>query len=238
LPAELTLWIDPEEVSFFLTPSLIRQQFNFCSLFLNQVTARFGEHKGSYCILAKFKGGNKENYVNQININELEQKSMERARQAILELMLTRKKKFNKNTFPKVNPTPISSPYANCAQFDMAAVNASANGSTFYGSYYGSSPKYYSSSPPQAGGSQSPVSHHGSTPNHSAASSAQSGLYSPSRMSPYRQNLSNGIFSSMTSKYSARSYTGLSFSSGLMYDNASSYQADRYHWLNKSIVKA
>lgn len=58
MPAELTLWIDPEEVA-----------------------CRFGEHKGSYCIVAQFKDGNKENYVDQINVDELEQKSAERSKQ-------------------------------------------------------------------------------------------------------------------------------------------------------------
>lgn len=42
---------------------------------------RFGEHKGSYCVVASFKDGNKENFVDQINVDELEQKSMERAKQ-------------------------------------------------------------------------------------------------------------------------------------------------------------
>ena len=58
MPAELTLWIDPEEV-----------------------TCRFGEHKGSYCVVAQFKDGNKENYVDQIDVDDLEQKSVERSKQ-------------------------------------------------------------------------------------------------------------------------------------------------------------
>ena len=63
MPAELTLWIDPEEV-----------------------TCRFGEHKGSYCVVAQFKDGNKENYVDQINVDELEQRSLERSKQVCLSL--------------------------------------------------------------------------------------------------------------------------------------------------------
>lgn len=58
MPAELTLWIDPEEV-----------------------TCRFGEHKGSYCVVAQFKDGNKENYADTINVDELEQISAERSKQ-------------------------------------------------------------------------------------------------------------------------------------------------------------
>lgn len=58
LPVELTLWIDP-----------------------NEVTCRFGEHKGSYCIVAKLSDGRQENYVNSINIEELEQQSLEHSKQ-------------------------------------------------------------------------------------------------------------------------------------------------------------
>ncbi|XP_046908350.2 uncharacterized protein LOC124489955 isoform X2 [Dermatophagoides farinae] len=54
LPVELTLWIDPSEV-----------------------TCRFGENKGSYCIVAKLGDGRKENFVDSINIDELEQRSIE-----------------------------------------------------------------------------------------------------------------------------------------------------------------
>lgn len=216
------------------------------------MTARFGEHKGSYCILAKFKGGNKENFVNQINITELEQKSLERARQATLELMLSRKKKFNKTTFTKSNGGQLGSLYSNNGTFDLtsspgaaaaAAAAAAASANSFYGSYYASSPKYYSSSPPHSQSSQSPVSHHGGSNGHSGSSGSQSGLYSPSRMSPYRQNNLNGSFSSMTgsvnNKFVVRNFHNSSLNStGLVYEGASSYQTDRYHWMNKSIVKA
>lgn len=59
LPAELTLWVDPEEVC-----------------------CRFGERRNnSYCILATFKGGRRDNYVDQINIDEL--KPAERSKQVI-----------------------------------------------------------------------------------------------------------------------------------------------------------
>ncbi|KPM00112.1 B-cell translocation protein-like protein [Sarcoptes scabiei] len=58
LPVELTLWIDPSEV-----------------------TCRFGEHKGSFCVVAKLRDGRQENYVDSINIEELEQRSIDRSKQ-------------------------------------------------------------------------------------------------------------------------------------------------------------
>lgn len=38
---------------------------------------RFGEHKGSYCTVVKLSDGRQENYVNSINIDELEQQCLE-----------------------------------------------------------------------------------------------------------------------------------------------------------------
>src|SRR5699024_5283282 len=48
-----------------------------CSLFLFS----FGEHKGSYCVVAKLRDGRQESYVNDINIDELAQRSLERSKQ-------------------------------------------------------------------------------------------------------------------------------------------------------------
>lgn len=59
LPVELTLWIDPSEV-----------------------TCRFGEHKGSFCIVAKLGDGRQENFAESINIDELEQRSIDRSKQS------------------------------------------------------------------------------------------------------------------------------------------------------------
>ena len=39
---------------------------------------RFGEHKGSYCIVAKHRDGRQEDYIDTINIEELEKKTIER----------------------------------------------------------------------------------------------------------------------------------------------------------------
>ena len=49
LPVELTVWIDPEEVC-----------------------CRFGENKGSYCVVASFKGDDKENRVDNFDFSEME----------------------------------------------------------------------------------------------------------------------------------------------------------------------
>lgn len=59
LPVELTLWIDPSEVA-----------------------CRIGEHKGSYFTVAKLGDGRQENFADSINIDELEQRSIDRSKQS------------------------------------------------------------------------------------------------------------------------------------------------------------
>ncbi|KAK7082176.1 BTG [Halocaridina rubra] len=49
LPVELTIWVDPEEVC-----------------------CRFGEHKGSFCTVASFKDGNKENNIEKFDFEKIE----------------------------------------------------------------------------------------------------------------------------------------------------------------------
>lgn len=92
LPAELTLWVDPGEVC-----------------------CRFGEQQSSYCVLASFKGGKRENYVDQINIDDLEQRSMERSKQASIDMMSGRKRTMGSQRswgtkFPSYSPCLSSSP--------------------------------------------------------------------------------------------------------------------------------
>ncbi|XP_013776176.1 maternal B9.10 protein-like [Limulus polyphemus] len=74
LPSELTLWVDPQEVC-----------------------CRFGEHQGSFCTVASFKSGSKENFVHRINIEELEKISQERARKASMNVVNGRRKWKKKN---------------------------------------------------------------------------------------------------------------------------------------------
>lgn len=69
LPAELTLWVDPEEVG-----------------------CRFGERRGVYYVLASFKGSRKENFVDQINIDELEQRTGDRPKQCLQDMGSGRKR--------------------------------------------------------------------------------------------------------------------------------------------------
>lgn len=45
------------------------------------VSISFGEHKGSYCLVAKLRDGRQENFVDAINFVELEQKSAELSKQ-------------------------------------------------------------------------------------------------------------------------------------------------------------
>lgn len=179
--------------------------------------------------MAKFKGGNKENFLSQINVTELEQKSMERSHQASLDIMLNRKKKYNKSiAFAKTNSVVPN--WTNTGVFEMCSPQANGN-PNFYNGYYATSPKYFSSSPPQ----QTPVVSNG-------------GMYSPSRMSPYRSmSTVQASFATggLNSKFMVRNFNNslMNMSPGggqLMYEqNATfAYQADRYHWMNKSIVKA
>lgn len=215
MPLELTLWIDPEEV-----------------------VARFGEHKGSFCLLAKFKGGNKENFVHQININELEQKSIDRQRQASYELMNSRKKKYVKNGFSKNVNTALTSVHVNNNNNNITnnAVNGydvstSTQASNYYPFYASSSPntKYYSTSPPQI-------------------QTSSSGLFSPNRMSPYR-NFNNTSYmnasKSMIRNLSTNLRTSFDSIAPFTLSHEQTYQGpsalsgpDRFHWMNKSIVKA
>ncbi|CAL4109726.1 unnamed protein product [Meganyctiphanes norvegica] len=52
LPVELTIWVDPEEVC-----------------------CRFGEAKGSCCVVASFKEGNKENYIDNFDFSSISRPS-------------------------------------------------------------------------------------------------------------------------------------------------------------------
>ena len=169
--------------------------------------------------------------MNQININELEQKSMERQRQASIDLMNSRKKKYVKNGFNKAaalaavhlnNNGSTSNANNASAAYDVSTANQAAS----YYPFYASSPntKYYSTSPPQI--QQQPTS-------------SSSGLYSPSRMSPYRNNFSSNSYMNV-SKSMIRNLRTSFDSIGAVHEPAYSQVAgpDRFHWMNKSIVKA
>ncbi|XP_054927169.1 maternal B9.15 protein-like isoform X2 [Dermacentor andersoni] len=52
----------------------------------------FGERRGVYYVLASFKGGRKDNFVDQINIDELEQRSGDRPKQSLPEMVSGRKR--------------------------------------------------------------------------------------------------------------------------------------------------
>lgn len=196
-------------------------------------SCRFGEHKGSYCLLAKFKDGNKENFVNQININELEQKSMERQRQASIDLMNSRKKKYVKNGFNKAAALAAvhlnNNGSANNANATAAYDVSTANQAASYYPFYASSPntKYYSTSPPQI--QQQPQQQQ----------SNSSGLYSPSRMSPYRNNFNSNSYMNVSKSMIRNLRTSFdSIGASLQHEPAYPQVPDRFHWMNKSIVKA
>ncbi|KAG9508815.1 Protein BTG3, partial [Fragariocoptes setiger] len=91
LPLELTLWVDPEEV-----------------------TCRFGEHRGSHCILAKFRNGElQENLIDQIDIDGYNQQTIERIRQSSLDMAKPRRASLRCDPAPSSvtkHPLLIQSP--------------------------------------------------------------------------------------------------------------------------------
>ncbi|RWS09955.1 maternal B9.10 protein-like protein [Dinothrombium tinctorium] len=262
LPVELTIWVDPEEV-----------------------TCRFGEHKGSYCVVASFRDGNKENFIDSINIDELEQKSLERAKQvniecltlnlicdriingesydvnaslicviapliegsASYELMNSRKKRQNgKNGYLKNNGSTPNGLY-NGMDYNGVSVTSSPSYYLPPSPYYGS-PKYghsYGSSPPQRHSVQTPTHHSQNmfTPSYPISPPNRSLGGTPFR-GPNVFGSSNGGSPGLNGVSS--NYGGNKFSRGLhsAFNNAAMafgpyhQPNDRYHWLNKSIVKA
>lgn len=156
---------------------------------------------------------------------------MERQRQASIDLMNSRKKKYVKNAFNKAaalaavhsNGNGTSNVNATTAAYDVSSANQAAN----YYPFYASSPntKYYSTSPPQI--QQQPTN-------------SSSGLYSPSRMSPYRNNFnSNTSYMSVSKSMIRNLRTSFdSIGASLQHEPAYPQVPDRFHWMNKSIVKA
>ena len=213
LPLELTIWIDPEEV-----------------------TCRFGEHKGSYCIVASFKDGNKENYVDQINIDELEKKSLEQNKQASFDLVNASKRKAR--ALAKIMAATQASYAMNgYGSIDYNPLTTSSNYYSSPGGYY-STAKYTNSFSPS-----SLVSSHQS-PSHVFNSNYS--VSPPNRSTPFSARFaSNGASSSSGSngspsaggKFSSRGLHSAFNSASLSY-NSYQPQGDRFHWTNKSIVKA
>ncbi|RWS29603.1 maternal B9.10 protein-like protein [Leptotrombidium deliense] len=229
LPVELTLWVDPEEV-----------------------TCRFGEHKGSYCVVASFRDGNKENYIDTINIDEMEQKSLERAKQVRSVVSTV----FVVNSFFCVSHKRQN---AKNGYAKSSAVNGLYSGLDYNGIAVTSSPSYYMTPSPY----YSPKYGHNyntgsSPPRHSVQTPTHQNLFAPNySISPPNRNMagqpfrgpqvfgsSNGGSPGLNGV--SNNYGGKQFSRGLhsAFNNAAMafgpyHQSnDRYHWLNKSIVKA
>jgi hypothetical protein len=210
LPLELTLWVDPQEV-----------------------TVRFGEHKGSYCIVAKVKDGRQENYIDQINIDELEQKSVERAKQATYDLLNSSRKRRQQHNNRKngFNMNGYSNGFS-----DFGQISSACSPSSYY-PFYGSGTPFatqYGSSPPQNNAfPKYPIS----PPQTRSIGNA-----------PYRNNVSktNGQYNASNSTIGLKVNNNYARGLQTAFNSATfsapfvnSYpQNDRYHWVNKSIVKA
>jgi len=202
LPIELTLWVDPEEV-----------------------TCRFGEHKGSFCVIAKFRDGSQENFIDQINVDELEQRSLERAKQASFDLINSRKRKQQMMNGRHKNGY-FAGDYLNLIPTTTSPSYYSHHATT----YYGSSPPYaspYGSSPPQ---NHNLFKYPVSPPQNRSLGGT------PYRTIP-RNGYSGTTFGSIGSNGSNKFSRGLqsAFNSAAMYGYP---QNDKFHWVNKSIVKA
>jgi len=215
LPLELTLWIDPEDV-----------------------TCRFGEHKGSYCTVLNLRDGNKENFVDQINVDELEQKALESAKQASFDMVNSRKRKARCN---RTNGHHTSSNgLFNAVDYNNGLTTTTTSSSYYspHGTFYGSSPKFG-----QSYGSPSHSLHQ--TPNSPMFSSNYS-VSPPNRGvgTPYRgasTNYSagaNGLTTAYAGKFSRGLHTAFNNAASLSFGyNQQASVSDRYHW-NKSVLKA
>lgn len=211
LPLELTLWVDP-----------------------NEVTCRFGEHKGAHCIVAKFRDGRPESYIDSINFDELEQKSIERAKMASFDILNSRKKRQNarKNGY-------TSNGYSNFNDYPISPHNGSCSPSNgFYPPFYNSSSTPFAppfnSSPPNAG-NNSFVKYPIFPPQSRAVGNpSYRGLNNKSNYNS-NQTINNNKTNNNGNGFSRALFTGNGFQSP-----AFGYQPnnDRYHWVNKSIVKA
>lgn len=146
----------------------------------------------------------------------MDQKIIERHRQQTYEI-INRKKKYNKNVFKQTNNNTLTSIHVNnngINGYDVSNANAGTN----YYQFYGSSPntKYYSTSPPQM-------------------QQTSNGLYSPNRMSPYRNNALSYMNVSKSMIRNLRTSFD-TIGASLPHERAGS--PDRFHWMNKQVVKA
>lgn len=207
LPLELTLWVDPQEV-----------------------TVRFGEHKGSYCIVAKVKDGRQENYSDQINIDELEQKSVERAKQATFDLLNSSRKRRQQQNSRK-NGYNLNV-YNNGFGDYSGHISTACSPSSYY-PFYGSGTPFatqYGSSPPQNNAfTKYPISPPqtrslGNTPFRGNGNKANGFTSNATLGLKANNNYARGL---------QNAFNSASFANHFPYP-----QNDRYHWVNKSIVKA
>jgi len=203
LPIELTLWIDPEEV-----------------------TCRFGEHKGAYCVVAAFKDGNKENYVDQINVDELEKQSVEQARQASFDIVNAKKKRMARLQASKQAALQANGSYN---PYDFVPLTTSS-------SYYSSSKYSTSFSPSNVGQSHMFSNSYSVSPPSRASSTFSRGFGQSTPVSTASPGSSSAVVGSGKGFSRGLHSAFNSASSSLGYNN---YQnQDRFHWTNKSIVKA
>ncbi|XP_053202628.1 maternal B9.15 protein-like [Panonychus citri] len=231
LPVELTLWVDPKEV-----------------------TCRFGEHEGSYCVIACFKDGKSENISDKITIDAIEKEYLKKSKQNSYEFNNTPPQKkqvtmnrhdnknFGKNltnSSPGVVPVSTSSGYSN-------RLVSNSNTTEFYTNQLNCSPHHFTNSPP-----------HQSAP-HRSMHHPQSLLdtdYHQSTISPLNHSLGGLPYQVSPADFANQANNANNTNSNLLcgkfsrsvrntFNNVTfptdTFQTlnDRYYWKNKMIVKA
>lgn len=220
LPVELTVWVDPTEVC-----------------------CRFGEHKGSYCTVASFKEGNKENNMDHLNVDEIEPNVNPRSKQ---DARMPKKNlpPRNKNYFNSTSRASLHNPISPPKQHHYYTHRAPLHQQNSYAHYGPPSPPNYVFFPIHAKGLVSTSS--------TLPSTAISSTIPPPTSPPYGKTNSNsrGRYPQQQQQqhhhhHNHRQVPHFALSGSLTTIPTSSTaqhhipaRYDHYQWIKKSTIKA